>query len=410
MSTSRGVAIVGAGLAGARVATHLREHGYTAPIRMIGDEPILPYDRPVLSKKFMTTPMGAQDFELYEPGHFDTLDVEVQLKSTVVSVNPACRSVQLGNGSLINYDALVWCAGGRARRIDVNGADSRDVYYLRTAAEAAAIRDRAVTARRAVVVGGGFTGLEVAASLRSLGVEVTVLEVQPALLTRVTSEPISQFLLDLHTRNEVRIRCNTALRAIDGDQDGVRGVVVDDGVVLPCDMVVVGVGIVPNVEPLASAGARVSNGVDVDERGRTSLDRIYAAGDCVNFTNRWTDNLRMRLESVQSAGAQATLVAADIVGIEPADPEPVPWFWSHQHDARFQAVGLHHGHDRQILRHNAEAHKISVIYLAGDAIVAADTVNNVRDYAQARKLIERGARLDVERLGDINFSLNDLVR
>ena len=402
------VVIVGAGQGGAYAAIQLRQLGFEGTIALVGRESEPPYERPPLSKEYM---LGDKAWErlLIRPADFwEGKGIELVLNAEVVSVQPADKTVTLQDGRTIGYGDLVWATGGDPRRLTCPGADLPGVYGVRNRADADAILADLPNVERAVIVGGGYIGLEAAAVLRKLGKEVTLLEVLPRVLARVAGEELSAFYQAEHRAHGVDLRTETGLEAIEGT-DRVTGVRLADGSVVECQLVIVGIGIIPAVGPLLTAGAAGGNGVDVDSLCRTSLPNIYAIGDCAAHSNRFADGAVIRLESVQNANDMATCVAKAITG----DAQPyaaTPWFWSNQYDLKLQTVGLSGGHDQAVLRGDPASRSFSVLYLKNGKLIASDSVNAIKDYVQARKLVEEGAVIAPEDLADASRPLKELDR
>lgn len=402
------VVIVGAGQGGAYAAIQLRQLGFAGSIALIGRESEPPYERPPLSKEYM---LGEKEWErlLIRPGTFWAgKDIDLQLGAEVDTLDPAAHSVTLRDGRTIGYGNLIWAAGGYPRRLSCPGADLPGVYGVRNRSDADAILADLPAVERAVIVGGGYIGLEAAAVLRKLGKQVTVLEVLPRVLARVAGEALSSFYEAEHRAQGVDLRTATGIEAIEGE-DRVSAVRLSDGSAVPCQLVIVGIGIVPAVGPLLTAGAAGGNGIDVDEFCRTSLPGVFAIGDCAAHSNRFADGAVIRLESVQNANDMATCAARAITG----DPQPyaaTPWFWSNQYDLKLQTVGLSTGHDMAVLRGDPAARSFSVIYLKGGKLIAVDAVNAIKDYVQARKLVEEGAVIAPEDLADVSRPLKELPR
>ncbi len=402
------VVIVGAGQGGAYAAIQLRQLGFEGTIALIGREAEPPYERPPLSKEYM---LGEKAWErlLIRPADFWAgKGIDLLLSAEVVSVDPAAKAVTLQDGRTVGYGSLVWATGGDPRRLSCPGADLAGVHGVRTRADADAILGELGDVARAVIVGGGYIGLEAAAVLRKLGKEVTLLEVLPRVLARVAGEELSAFYQAEHIAHGVDLRTETGIEAIEGE-GRVTGVRLSDGSSIDCQLVIVGIGIIPAVGPLLTAGAAGGNGVDVDEFCRTSLPDVYAIGDCAAHANRFADGAVIRLESVQNANDQAACVAKAITG----DPQPyaaTPWFWSNQYDLKLQTVGLSSGHDAVVLRGDPAARSFSVLYLKGGKLIACDAVNAIKDYVQARKLVEEGARIAPADLADASRPLKELDR
>ncbi|HOA47948.1 MAG TPA: FAD-dependent oxidoreductase [Novosphingobium sp.] len=402
------VLIVGAGQGGAYAAITLRQQGFEGTIGMVGRESEPPYERPPLSKEYM---LGDKTWDrlLIRPADFwEGKAIDLLLGTEVTSVDPATQTVTTADGRTIGYGELIWATGGDPRRLSCAGADLPGVHGVRNRADADAILAELGDVSRVVVIGGGYIGLEAAAVLRKLGKEVTLLEVLPRVLARVAGPQLSEFYEAEHRAHGVDLRTGVGVDSIEGETR-VTGVKLADGSVIDCQMVIVGIGIVPAVGPLLAAGAAGGNGVDVDEYCRTSLPHVWAIGDCAAHANRFAEGAIMRLESVQNANDQASCVAKAILG----DPQPygaTPWFWSNQYDLKLQTVGLSAGHDTTVLRGDPGARSFSVIYLKGGKLIAIDAVNAVKDYVQARKLVEEGAAIEAVDLADTTRPLKELPR
>jgi 3-phenylpropionate/trans-cinnamate dioxygenase ferredoxin reductase subunit len=317
--------------------------------------------------------------------------------------------VALSDGSRMGYGDLVWAAGGDPRRLDCPGAELEGVHYLRDKADSDAIRAALDGgAREVAVIGGGYIGLEAAAVLAKLGCKVTLLEMMPRLLSRVAGEELSDFYAAEHRAHGVDIHTSARVERIEGADGRVTGVKLANGKLHPAEIVIVGIGIVPLVGPLIAAGAAGANGIDVDEFCRTSLEHIYAIGDCAAHANAYAGGAIVRIESVQNATDMATTAAKAICG-NPAAYHAIPWFWSNQYDLKLQTVGFNLGQDATVLRGNPASRSFSVIYLKEGRVIALDCVNATRDYVQGRKLIEAAAAIASEALADTGTPLKELL-
>ncbi len=402
------VVIVGAGQGGAYAAIQLRQLGFAGSIALIGREAEPPYERPPLSKEYM---LGDKAWErlLIRPADFWAgKDIELLLEAEVVALSPESQTVELRDGRVFGYGDLIWATGGDPRRLSCPGADLAGVHGVRTRADADAILSELRDVSRAVIIGGGYIGLEAAAVLRKLGKEVTLLEVLPRVLARVAGEELSTFYEAEHRAHGVDLRTGIGVEAIEGE-GRVSGVRLADGSVIECQLVIVGIGIVPAVGPLLSAGAAGGNGVDVDPFCRTSLAHVYAIGDCAAHSSAFADGAVIRLESVQNANDQASCTAKAILG-DPQAYGATPWFWSNQYDLKLQTVGLSTGHDQAVLRGDPADRSFSVLYLKGGKLIACDAVNRIKDYVQARKLVEEGAVIAAQDLADAERPLKELDR
>lgn len=402
------VLIVGAGHGGAQAAIALRQRKFEGTIALLGDEPELPYERPPLSKEYLA---GDKPFErlLIRPAAFWVdRDITLLPGRLVVSVDAAAHQVSTADGSTIGYRTLIWATGGTPRRLTCAGHDLSGVHGVRTRADVDRMIAELPDVRRVVVIGGGYIGLEAAAVLSKFGKHVTVLEALDRVLARVAGEPLSRFYEAEHRAHGVDLRTGVAIDCILGEGGRATGVRLADGSVLAVEMVIVGIGIIPAVEPLIAAGAEGGNGVLVDAQGRTSLPDIFALGDCAAHANRFADGATIRLESVQNANDQASVVARTITG-DAAHYDSVPWFWSNQYDLRLQTIGLSIGHDTALLRGNPATRSFSLIYLKQGRVIALDCVNAAKDFVQGRKLVIDGLSPKPDRLTDPSIPLKELI-
>lgn len=403
------VLIVGAGHAGAQAAVALRQQKFTGTIGVLGEEPELPYERPPLSKEYLS---GEKEFQrlLIRPAAFwEEREVQMLLGQRVVLVDPELNQVCTADGSIFQYEQLIWAAGGHARRLSCVGAELAGVHSVRSRADADRVLEEMPKVEQVVVIGGGYIGLEAAAVLSKFGKQVTVLEALDRVLARVAGEALSRFYEEEHRAHGVDVRLNSKLECLEGQDGRVTGVRLADGQVLPAQMVIAGIGIIPAVEPLLKAGAEGGNGVAVDALGLTSLDHVYAIGDCALHASAFASGAQVRLESVQNANDMATTVAKAIAG----QPEPyhtVPWFWSNQYDLRLQTVGLSLGHDQAVVRGDVASRSFSVVYLREGKVIALDCVNAAKDYVQGRALVVEGIKADLEQLKDASIALKSLPR
>ena len=399
--------IVGASHAGTQVAMRLRRLGWQGAIRLIGDEPHLPYHRPPLSKDYLKGLKTTDKILLHAEEAYAKSDIELMLDQRVISIDRDASSVGLRDGESIPYDKLILAIGSHPRKLPVSGAELEGVYYLRSATDVDRIRARAKTSGRAVIIGGGYIGLEVAASLRSLGVEVTLLEAQSRVLQRVTSKPVSQFFSDLHREEGVDIREGAQAEEILGDETA-TGVKLSSGEVIDATLVIVGIGIVPNTAIAEAAGLSINNGIEVNAQCRTSDPDILAAGDCASFVHPRYKRL-LRLESVQNANDQGLVIAKTLCG-EEASYDAVPWFWSDQYDVKLQIAGLAEDAETTVVRASPEEkRKLSVLYIKNNRLLAVDAMNNPRDFVMGKKLIAQETLLDLEKSADADVSLTDAV-
>lgn len=311
------------------------------------------------------------------------------------------------SGRLVGYGELIWATGGEPRRLTCDGHHLRGVHAIRTRADVDRLLGELDAAERIVVIGGGYIGLEAAAALTKFGKTVTLVETLDRVLARVAGEALSRFYEQEHRAHGVRLLLASGVSCIEGD-DVVTGVRLADGEILPADIVIVGIGIIPAIEPLADAGAAVGNGVLVDAQCRTTLPHVFAIGDCAAHVNRFADGATIRLESVQNANDQAVVAARTIVGRE-TSYQAVPWFWSSQYDLKLQTVGLSTGFDAAVLRGDPANRAFSIVYLRDGRVIAIDAVNAVKDYVQGRALVLNGVQAAPEDLADTARPLKDLA-
>lgn len=394
---SQRVVIIGGGQAGGVAAASLREQGYAGAVTLIADEPCLPYQRPPLSKNYLAGQMSAQQVLLKQAAFYTEKAIDVLTGTRAEAIDRSGRVVRLSDGRTLGYDTLLLATGARPRRIDLPGASLRGVCYLRTLADVDDIRSRMSAGKRMVIIGGGYIGLEAAAVAREAGLHVTVLEGAERILGRVAGEIVADYIAATHRSHGVDIHCGVKVEGFTGTTQ-VQAVACAHAE-YPADLVVVGIGVLPNTELAAGAGLKTDNGICVDEHCRTEDARIYAAGDCTNHPNGLLGR-RVRLESVQNAVDQARAAAANICGAAKVYRE-LPWFWSNQYDLRLQMAGLSQGHDRTVIRGDRARPGFSVLYARGDVVIAADTLNAPREHLALRKLIAQAAPADLERLRDL---------
>jgi 3-phenylpropionate/trans-cinnamate dioxygenase ferredoxin reductase subunit len=398
------IVIVGAGQAAAQAVETLRKREFAGAITVVGDEPLPPYQRPPLSKKYLAGSFERDRLPIRHAAFYESHRVELRLGRRAVAIDRARRSVRLDDGADLDFDALLLATGSRARRVPVPGADLQGILTLRTAADADALRASVRAGTRTVIVGGGYIGLEVAATLRELGAEVTVIELADRVMNRVVCEPVSRFYEAEHARHGVRIALNTGLAAFEG-AGRVEAVRTSDGAAHAAEVVLVGVGVLPADELARSAGLTCDNGIVVDERCRTSDAAIFAAGDCTNHPSLRYGR-RVRLESVDNAFEQGTSAALNLLAID-TPHDRTPWFWSDQYDLKLIIVGLSQGYDRVVLRGDPATRAFSACYLRDGELIAVDTVNSAKDQMAARRLVAARVRPDPAKLADPAVSLKD---
>ena len=402
------VLIVGAGHGGAQAAVALRQRKFEGSIAIIGEEPELPYERPPLSKEYLAGDKSFERILIRSAAFWGERNITMLTGHRVVSIQVNAKIATTAVGLEVGYDTLIWAAGGHPRRMSCDGHDLVGVHSVRCRADVDRMMNELDTVTQVVVIGGGYIGLEAAAVLTKLGKNVTVIEAQERVLARVAGVSLSRFYEDEHRAHGVNVRLGQVVESIEGHDGKAVGVRLGSGEVLSAQMVIVGIGIIPSVDPLLKAGADGGNGVTVDEYGRTTLPDIFAIGDCAMHPNPFAGGLPIRLESVQNANDMATTVARAVTG-ELEAYHAVPWFWSNQYDLRLQTVGLSTGHDQEVLRGDPATRSFSVIYLKKGRVVALDCVNATKDYVQGKALVLGGAVVAPERLADTATPLKALL-
>ncbi len=398
--------VLGAGHAGAQLVASLRRHGWSGEIVLVGEEPRLPYHRPPLSKHYLAGDKSTDEILIRPAAAYEKLNVRLKLGVRAESIDRARRTVILANGEELRYDKLALALGSRPRRIPLPGSEREGVYYLRDLADVDRIRSHVGSSKRAVIIGGGYIGLEAAASLRSKGTAVTVLEAQPRVMQRVTTSRVSGFYSRAHAEQGVDVVLDACVEGIDGG--GAHAVTCASGPVRTADLVIIAVGVVPNTELAQAAGLTVADGIVVDELARTSDPDIVAAGDCT-FHHNAIYGRGVRLESVQNAHEQASVAAATLCGkTEPY--RALPWFWSDQYDLKLQIAGLSQGHDEVVIRGDIDhGRSFAAFYFKEGRMLAVDAVNRPQEFMLGKKVIVSGAAIDRARLTDETAVLKDLI-
>jgi len=400
------VVIVGASHAAVQAIDTLRREGHDGRIVLVGDEPHLPYNRPPLSKKYLSGEMERERLYLRSAQFYEQSRTEVRLGVRVTAIDRTHQRLRLGDGDELQYDKLLLCLGSRNRLLEVPGSELGGIHYLRSIADVDGIRESLPGAKSLVVVGAGYIGLEAAASARHLGLDVTVLEMADRPLNRVVAPEMSDFYLRRHEREGVRVFCNMSVTGFAGNAEGrVRAVLCGDQE-FPADFVIVGVGILPETALAAACGLRCENGIYVDEQCRTSDPNVYAAGDCTCHPSLRYGR-RMRLESVDNAVEQAKTAAMNICG-KPAQHAHVPWFWSDQYDLKLQIAGVSTGYDQTVLRGDPDSGKFALYYLGQGELLAVDAVNSPKDFMTGKRWIGERKHPDAARLADLAVDLKTL--
>jgi 3-phenylpropionate/trans-cinnamate dioxygenase ferredoxin reductase subunit len=398
--------IVGGGQAAAQAVQSLRQQGFAGAITLVGDEPYPPYQRPPLSKKYLAGELARERLFLRPASFYAEKGVTLELGARVEELEPAARRLRLGDGRTLSYDKLLLATGSRVRKLDVPGATLPNVHYLRTIADVDAIAASLAPGGRVVLVGAGYIGLEVAAVLRQRGFDVTVLEAAARVMSRTVGPDVSAFYEARHREAGVALHCTASVKALHGAERA-TAVETADGRTFPCDLVVVGIGVVPNVELARAAGLECTDGIVVDEYARTADENIVAAGDCTNHPLALFGR-RVRLESVPNAIHQAKVAAQTLLGA-PAAYSEVPWFWSDQYDLKLQIAGLAAGYDEIVVRGDPAQRSFAAFYLRAGELIAVDAVNSPKEFMAGKKLVASRARLAPEQLRDAAVDLAALA-
>ena len=403
--------IIGAGQAGLQTIVSLRQGGYEGDITLIGDEAFLPYQRPPLSKAYLSGKMERERLFLKPDNFFTDNDVTLRLETRVDAIDRDGKCVTLGDGETLSYDKLVFATGSRPRLLDLPGRALGNIFDLRGMADIDAMQPHFVAGRKLVVIGGGYIGLEAAAVAADMGLNVTVLEAAPRLLARVAEPEISAFYDRIHKDHEVTIITDSRIEAFAGD-DTVSGVSMADGSVIEADLVITGIGILPNIELAQAAGLEIDNGIVVNDLGQTSDADIFAAGDCTFHPNNVLGRT-LRLESVPNAIEQGKAAASAICGA-PKPYHQVPWFWSDQYDVKLQIAGVPLEVDKKVLRGDDATNSFAWFYFTGDKLTGVTAVNRPAEFMAGRMLIEKAATgevtIDPARLEDESIKPKEWVQ
>lgn len=407
LTTAQTVGIIGGGQAGAQAIASLRQWGFEGDICLIGEETALPYQRPPLSKAYFKGELDEERLYFKPADWYETQKVDVLTGIRAEKIDRSRRLIDLSNGGQMSYDALIIATGSRPRPLPVPGADLTNVFELRGLDDVKAMVPEAIAGKRMVIVGAGYIGLEAAAVARQLGLDVAVLEMADRVLARVTSPVMSDFYTKLHRDQGVDIRTNARLEALLGTDGKVSAARLADGTEIPCDLVLAGIGILPNQEIAEEAGLACANGILTDRDARTNDPRIFAAGDCaarplVHYGRTG------RLESVHNAIEQGKLAAASIVG-RPRPPEDAPWFWSDQYDTKLQIAGLSQGYDDVLVRGDPDKRSFAAFYYKDGRLIAVDAVNAAPEFLVAKKLIMSGTSIAPTELSDTSVTMKELA-
>lgn len=407
LSATQTILIIGGGQAGAQAVASLRQWGHDGKIRLITAEDALPYQRPPLSKAYLKGEMEEERLYFKHADWYIEQNVQLSLKTRALAIDRSGRSVALSDGTIALYDVLILATGSRPRPLLLDGANLKGVHELRDLPDVDGLKPDVAKGKNMVIVGAGYIGLEVAAVAAQLGANVTVLEMAPRVLSRVTSPVMSEFYTRLHQKNGVKILTDARLEALEGQDGVIKAARLANGIVLPADCLLVGIGILPCQELAADAGIACQMGILVDEDARTNDPHIFAAGDCavrplVHYGRTG------RLESVHNAIEQGKLAAAAILGRERPRLD-VPWFWSDQYDIKLQIAGLSEGYDQHIVRGDPETGSFAVFYFRSGHLIAVDAVNAAPEFIVTKKLIISGQTLAPERLQDTSVSMKELA-
>lgn len=403
------VVIIGGGHAGCSCAKALRHEQFNGEIVLISNESELPYHRPPLSKSFIKdeAEMELSKLCLQPENFYEKYQIDLRLNTAVSEIDPEEKLVKLYHGDMLHYDYLVLATGTRPRQLPLPGLELDSVMSLRTLQDARKLRDSLAKVKNVVIIGGGFIGLELASTARALGKDVTVLEHTPRVLGRSVAPLVSDYIANIHRENGIKIETGVFINEFVGENGKVSGVKCAHGVI-PAELVLVGVGAIPNTELAEQAGIQCENGIVVNTSMQTNFDDIFAIGDCANHQNAFAGERRIRLESVQNANDQALTVAKMILS-QKAEYKTVPWFWTDQGDIRLQMTGLSFDTSDYVIRGDMKSGRFSVFHYAKDKLVAIDSVNQPVDHMIARKLLEAGITPSKIQAADINTNLKSLL-
>lgn len=399
--------IIGGSHAAAQLSLSLRQEGWEGAIIVISDGDVLPYHRPPLSKDYLSGDTSAEKLLIRPAAVYEKNEVSFMLNTLVEKIDREGKSITLSTGELLHYDKLAMCTGARIRELPISGVELKGVHYLRDLDDAEAIKQDIKPGGKAVIVGGGYIGLETAALLRKIGLEVCILETMDRVLERVTSEEVSDFYHRVHAQEGVEIKTGVIATEIVGSARA-EGVVSDTGERFDADLVIIGIGVIPNVELAEEIGLDIDNGIVVNEFAQTSDADIVAAGDCTMHPNLIYDR-RIRLESVPNASEQAKSAAASICGNQKIY-NSLPWFWSNQYDLRLQIAGLNHGFDQVVIRGDIKSSRSFVAwYLKSGLVIAADCINRPGEFMVAKKMISRSITIPIEDLTNDSLDVKALM-
>ena len=399
------ILIVGAGQATGQLLISLKQKKYKGKIKVFADEKYYPYQRPPLSKKYLSGELSYERLFIKQRKFFDELDVEFNLSCRVEKISTNKKQIQTKEGQH-NYERLVIATGTRPRRISIDLHESKNIYYLRNIEDAEKIKHSIKQNQSIVIIGGGYIGLEVAATAIKFGCEVTVIEQQDRVMKRVVSKEVSNFFEDYHLSQGVRFIFNDEINSIKRVNNK-HEISLSTGKIIHADSILVGIGGIPNTEIAENTNIEINNGISIDSKCKTNVNNIFSMGDCTNF---WSElyGKKIRLESVQNAIDQAKVLADNIMNID-SSYDSVPWFWSDQYDLKLQIAGLSEGYDETILRGDKKTKSFSCLYLKEGKIIAIDAINRPKDFIQSKVLIHEKRRIDREKASNDDFELKQFI-
>ena len=398
--------VIGGGQAAIQCVASLRKEGYSGSITLVGEENHLPYQRPPLSKGFLSGATESDRLYLKKIEFFQENSIQLNLGVTADRIDRDNCIVHLSDDKSIGYDKLVLATGSRVRKLKFPGSDLEGINYLRGIDDAESLKDGLLKSKNLVIVGAGYIGLEVAAVATEFDTKITVIEMADRVMNRTVDPIISDYYQELHSKNGVDFILNESLEKVDGDK-AVEQVICSGGSSIQADILVIGAGVIPNIELAEESGLNCDNGISVNEYGQTEDSKIFACGDCTNHPNEKL-NRRLRLESVHNAMEQSKTVATSVMGNRTAYNQ-IPWFWSDQYDHKLQIVGLSGDHDEVLIRGNQEESKFMLFYLKGEELIAVDAVNNPKEFLICRKLVENKVKISSDDILNQSKNLNDLI-
>lgn len=398
--------IIGAGQSAIQCISTLKKEGYSGSITLVGEEEHLPYQRPPLSKGFLEDSLNKERLYFKKLEFFTENKVQLYLGLSAEKLEIDNQKVYLSDNSVLEFDKLVFATGSRVRLLDFPGSELKSIFYLRDLDDAEAIKKDLETSENLVIIGAGYIGLEAAAIAAKKNKKVTIIEMADRVMNRTVDPQISEYYLNLHESYGVKFHFNTSLETINEVSDSLE-VVCSDGTEVKADSVLIGAGVVPNIELAEEAGINCDNGIIVNEFGQTNFKNIYACGDCTNHPNKIL-NKNLRLESVHNAMEQAKTVASSVMN-NPMEYNQVPWFWSDQYDHKLQIVGLSGDHDVVTMRGNTNDAKFMLFYTKDEELIAVDAINNPKEFLISRKLVANKVKIKPKVISDLNTNLNDLI-